>query len=107
MKSLNSSRKSPWVVESYPIGNTEIYKEYSVMKIPKLGATTIEKLQELGIETVGELKKYLPQTSKIWRQSESVPSSQSCVVTIHILQVPRITPPLITKPRQTTTSKST
>lgn len=59
MKSLRSFKDSPWIKDNRPIMNFNIYKGDSILKIPKLGDKTADKLKEFGVETVAELKEFL------------------------------------------------
>lgn len=54
---LGSFKNSPRIKYNRPIGNSDIYEEDSILKIPNLGKKTADKLKELGVETIADMKE--------------------------------------------------
>ena len=60
VKDLTSSKNSLWITDDRPAGDTTLFEEDSLLKIPKLGDVTLKILTDLGITKVGDLKHLPP-----------------------------------------------
>ena len=54
VKDLTSTKNSLWITNNIPAGDTTLFEEDCLLKIPKLGGTTLNIFTNLGISKVGD-----------------------------------------------------